>query len=133
MPHQAKFSDTFVSAMLANGMTQLDNGFCDIYDGAKPADPSVIITTQVRLARLRFAAPASPYPSLGITTTVALTSDVDTVAGTATWCRLSNASLAAMVDGTVATADADLVLNTVAIIAHGQLDISAITFTQPKG
>lgn len=133
MAHAAKFSDAFVNAMLAAGLTVLDNGYCDVYDGAKPADPSVALTTQVRLARLRFQTPSAPYPVAGVTTTVALTSDVDTVAGTATWCRLWTAALAATIDGTVGIADADLVLNTLTFLAHGTLDISAITFTQSKG
>jgi hypothetical protein len=119
--------------MLAGGLTTLDNGYCDVYDGVKPTDPSVAVGIQVRLARLRFQGPIAPYPALGVTTTYALTSDSDTVGGTATWCRISNAALAAQIDGTVGLVDADLVLNTVTFLTHGGLDIPAITFTQPKG
>lgn len=133
MPHLPKFSDAFVNAMLAAGLTTLDNGYLDVYDGVKPADPSVAITTQVRLARLRFANPGAPYPVGGISPSYAFTSDNDTVAGTPTWFRMSTAVPAAQIDGTVGLADADLVLNSVTFLAHGDLDVPSITFTQPKG
>lgn len=133
MAHAAKFSDAWVSAAGAAGLALLDNGYLDIYDGAKPADPSVAVTTQTRLARLRFALPAFPYPVAGVSTSFALTSDTATVGGTATWFRALKADLTAQADGTVGLADADLVLNTVTILTNGTLDIPSITYTQAKG
>lgn len=53
--------------------------------------------------------------------------------GTAAFFRATNAAGTAIIQGTVGTADADLILNSVAIQQNAAVSVTAWTFTIPEG
>ena len=110
-----------------------------IYDGAKPADTSVAISTQTLLAELLLSNPAfgaavDAAPG-GRATASAITSDSSADAsGTATWFRVVDRDSGAVIDGDVSDTGGtgDLKLNSTAISAGAQVSISSWTFTVPE-
>lgn len=110
----------------------LDGGFIRIYDGAQPASPDTAISTQVLLAELSLANPAFGAASAGVITANAITADSSANAtGTAAWFRAVKADGTAVIDGSVGTATANLILNTLSIIAGAPVSISAWTHGLP--
>lgn len=112
----------------------LNNGYLRIYDGAQPTDADTAIGAQVLLAELRYNATAFGAAAAGVATANAITSDASANAtGTATWFRsLKSDGTTVMFDGSVGTASANLVLNSVAIQVGAQVSVSAHTYTQQK-
>lgn len=111
----------------------LNGGFLDIYDGAQPATANTAITTQVKLARLTFGTPAFGAAVAGVVTATAITADAAAEAtGTASWFRLLTSGGAAVADGSVGTADANLVLSTTAIVVNAEVSVTAFTLTEPS-
>lgn len=121
------------NAQLDGMRTRLNSGYLRIYDGTQPTDPDTAITTQVKLAELRFGATAFPAASGGVITANAITSDNDAAAtGTATWyrCFQSDGTTAEM-DGSVGTATSNLVMASTSIVQHAVVSVSAFTHTLP--
>jgi len=118
----------------ANAVTALLNsGYLRIYDGAQPANADTAITTQNKLAELRFGATAFGSAAAGVATANAITSDTNTVAGTAAWFRLFESDGTTVVlDGSVGTSGCDINLNTTSIASGGTLAMTAFTYTQSK-
>lgn len=115
--------------------TLLDNGYLRVYDGQQPESADDAITDQVLLAELRFAADAFPAAVDGVITSNALTSDASANAtGTAAWCRLFKSDGTTVVmDGTVGTADANVIINTVDIVAAAVISApSPVVIAVPK-
>ena len=112
---------------------RLNNGFLRIYDGTQATDPDTAIGAQVLLAELRFNATAFGAAASGVITANALTADSSANAtGTATWFRaLQSNGTTAEVDGSVGTATANLILNSVAISSGAQVSVSSLTITLP--
>jgi hypothetical protein len=112
----------------------LNNGYVRIYDGAQPANADTAITTQTLLAELRFGTPAFAAAVAGVATANAITADTDANAtGTAAWFRaLKSDGASAVLDGSVGTASADLILNSTAIQIHAEVDVDALTYQRPK-
>ena len=110
---------------------EFDNGYLRIYDGAQPAGPGTAIGAQVLLAELRFNATAFPAAAAGVLTANAITSDASANAtGTAAWYRALKADgTTALHDGTVGTADANMIISTVSIVALAVVSCSALTIT----
>jgi hypothetical protein len=111
--------------------SSFDAGFLDIYDGAQPAGPDTAIGAQVKLAGLVLNATAFGASASGVLTANAITADSSADAtGTASWfrCFMSNHTTALM-DGTVGTASANLILSTTAIVTAAQVSVSAFTIT----
>jgi hypothetical protein len=111
-----------------------NTGYLRIYDSTgtgQPAGPDTAITTQVLLAELRFNATAFPASSSGVLTANAITSDAAANAtGTATWFRcLKSDGTTALMDGTVGTASANLILATTSIVINAVVDVSSFTIT----
>src|SRR2546429_7053874 len=111
-----------------------NSGLLRIYDGTQPATPETAITTEVKLAELTMNATVFGASSGGVITANAITSDTDADAtGTAAWFRLLESDGTTVLwDGSVGTASADLVLNSVAIQIHAQVSITAFTYTLPQ-
>jgi len=112
----------------------LDNGYLRIYDGSQPATADTAIGGQVLLAELRFANPASGAAVAGVLTMSALTSDTaNNATGTASWYRaLKSDGTTPVMDGSVGTAAADLILNSVALQINAQTDVTSFTHTVTK-
>ena len=134
MAKNLKLSDTAVNAEVDALTALLANGYLRIYDGTQPATSGAAITTQTLLAELRFGSPAYGAAAAGVATANAITSDASAPAsGTAAWFRALKADgTTAIFDGSVDTADADLVLNSVAISSGAQVDCTSLTYTAPK-
>ena len=134
MANDLRLSDAAVNAE-ANALAALMNsGYIRIYDGTRPANADTAVGAQVLLAELRFNATAFGAASTGVLTANAITQDASANnSGTATWFRaLQSNGTSAMWDGTVGTATADLILNSVTIGAGATVSITALTHTVPK-
>jgi hypothetical protein len=139
MANNLKMANAAVNAEADALSDQLDNGYLRIYDSTggtgQPATVDTAIGSQVLLAELRFANPASGAAVNGVITFSAITSDTSANAtGTATWFRaLKSDGTTAIWDGSVGTAAATINLNTTSIVANAQVDVTALTFTVNKG
>src|SRR5438128_938143 len=110
----------------------LNGGNVRLYDGARPATADTAITTQVLLASPTFANPAFAAAVSGVATANAVVWDTDAAAsGTTTWFRAVTSGAASVCDGSVGTADADCILSSLTITAHGTVAISSVTYRQP--
>lgn len=112
----------------------LDNGYLRIYSGTQPATADTALSGNTLLAELRFSATSAPAASAGVLTFSTITSDTTADAtGTATFFRtFKSDGTTAVHDGSVGTSSADLVLNSVAIQAGAQVDVTSLTHTVPK-
>lgn len=120
----------------ANAVTALVNGgTLRIYSGTKPASVDTALSGNTLLAQLTFGNPAFGSASNGVAAANAITADSSADAtGTAAFFRAfaSNGSTAVF-DGTCGTANADLVLSSTSISTGGEVSVSSLTYTQPKG
>lgn len=112
----------------------LDNGYLRLYDSTQAATADTAVGAQVLLAELRFNATSAPSASNGVLTFNAITADADANAsGTASWFRaLRSDGSTVVMDGSVGTATANLVLNSTAITIHAAVSVSAFTHTVAK-
>ena len=134
MAYDLKISDAAANAGVSPIGALLNTGYLDILDGTKPVSVATAISTQVRLARLTFAASAFGSPIAGVITAGAIGPDMDAEnSGTATWFRLyASDGTTAHVDGTVGLTGCDLNLNSVTISAGIKVEVTALTLTLPK-
>jgi hypothetical protein len=107
-------------------------GTAKVYTGTKPAGPGTAIGAQVLLGTLTLSDPAFGSFASGVGTASAVTSDTTADAtGTATWFRVLDSNNVAIWDGTCGTSDADMILDSVSIIAGGTIAVSSWTITMP--
>ena len=110
----------------------LNGGTVRIYTAPRPATADTAISTQVLLASPTFANPAFAAAVSGVATANSVVSDSDAAAsGTAAFFRAVTNLGATICDGSVGTADADCILSSLAITAHGTVSISSVTYRQP--
>jgi hypothetical protein len=129
-----KYSNAAVSVKADALAAMLNGGTLKIYDGTQPATADTAVGAQVLLATLTFGNPAFGSAVNGVATANAITSDSDADAtGTATWCRALKSDGSVVCDGSVGTASANLILNTVSIVIHAAVSCSAYTLTEQKG
>lgn len=111
----------------------LNNGFLRIYDGTQPASPDTGITTQNKLAELRFGSPAFLPAVGGVITATVITPDSNAAAtGTAAWCRFLASDGTPLFDGSVDIAGALININSVSIQQHAVVSISSYQHTIPQ-
>lgn len=117
----------------------LNTGYLRIYDSTggtgQPATADTAIGSQVLLAELSFAATAFGTATAGVITANAITADSDANAtGTATWFRCLKSGGVDVTDnvydGSVGTTGCDLNLNTVSIVLHAAVSVTALTLTE---
>lgn len=129
MALNTQMADATVNAQADALSDLLDNGYLRIYDGTQAATADTAIGAQVLLAELRFNATAAPAASGGVLTFNAITSDSSANAtGTASWfrCLKSDGSTVVM-DGSVGTSSANLILATTSIVAAQVVSCSSFT------
>ncbi len=108
-----------------------------IYDGTQPAGPDVAVSDQTLLAELTlsdpaFGAAADANPG-GRATADTITGDTSANAtGTASWFRAVDSDGNAVIDGSVGTSDADLILVTTSIVAGQPVEVTSWTVTMPE-
>lgn len=114
--------------------TLLNSGYIRIYSGTQPANANTAISNQVLLAELRFNATAFQAANNGVITANAITSeDAALATGTATWCRLLKSDGTTVVmDGSVGTSAANLVLVTASITIGDPVVVTSFTHTVPR-
>lgn len=127
-------SNTAANAATNAVVDLLDSGYLRIYDGTQAVTADTAISSQTLLAELRFGATAFGASSEGAATAEAITADASANAtGTATWFRALKSDGSTIVfDGSVGTAAADLILNSVDITAAQTVEVTSFTYTQPK-
>jgi hypothetical protein len=130
-----KFSNLMVNAEADAVGNALNNGYIRIYDGTQPTNADTAVGAQVLLAELRFGADAFPAASAGVLTANAITDDSSANAtGTASWARiLASDGTSVYWDGSVGTASANVILNSVAISSGAVVSCTALTLTVSKG
>ena len=122
-----------------NAITALLNaggaGTLEIRSGTQPLSPATAPADGALLATLTFATDAFNDASLGVATAAPITPDPSADAtGTASWFRAKSGAGTAIFDGAVGQdppGTAELILNTVNIVAGGPVQITSFTFTVP--
>lgn len=129
-----KMSNAAANAAADAVCVLLNNGYLRIYDGTQAATADTAVGAQVLLAELRWNATAFGSASAGVATAGAVTDDSSANAtGTASWFRaLKSDGTTAVFDGSVATATADLVVNTTSIVSGAAVGVTSFTYTQSK-
>lgn len=126
-----QFSTSLRSSRASAIVTALGSaGYIEVRSGTRPANPATTATGTV-LAVLPLSSTAGTV-SNGVLTFNTITADASADAtGTATWFRAYNATgPVAVVDGSVSTSGSDLNLNSVSIVAGGNVAISSATITE---
>jgi len=134
MPKDLRSSNESVNAAMGALGALANSGYIRIYDGTRPATADTALSGQVLLAELRFNGTAFGGAVDGVLTANAITADAAADnTGTATWYRaLKSNGTSPLWDGTVGTADSDIVLNSVTIPAGAQVSVSSLTLSLPK-
>lgn len=128
-----KMADNAANAAADTVCALLNNGYLRIYNGSQPANANTAITTQTKLAELRWSATAFAAASAGLAVANAIASDTNTVAGTATWFRAFKSDGTTVVfDGSVGVSGCNINLNTTTITSGGVLAITNFTYTQSE-
>jgi hypothetical protein len=119
----------------ANALAPLMNsGKLRIYDGTPPTHCDDALSGNNLLAELTMNATAFGAAANGVLTANAITGNNAALSGTASFYRIFNsAASTAYIQGTVGTATADLILNSVAISAGAAVSIASLTHTVPRG
>jgi hypothetical protein len=135
MANNPKFANVTVNAEADALARLLDNGYLRIYSGTQPATADTALSGNTLLAELRFAATSAAAASAGVLTFSAITSDTSADAtGTAAFYRaLKSDGTSVVMDGSVGTSSADLVLNSTAIQSGAQVDVTSFSLTVSKG
>jgi hypothetical protein len=135
MANSPKFANVTVNAEADALARLLDNGYLRIYSGTQPATADTALSGNTLLAELRFAATSAAAASAGVLTFSAITSDTSADAtGTAAFYRaLKSDGTSVVMDGSVGTSSADLVLNSTAIQSGAQVDVTSFSLTVSKG
>ena len=111
----------------------LDGGAVHIFSGARPATPTIAITTQTLLATVPFASPAFGAAVAGVITAHPMTDDADCAAsGTAAFFRAVTSGGDPIGDGSVGTSDADCLLSSTSILQHGVVSMTSVVLTVPS-
>jgi hypothetical protein len=129
MALNTQLANATVSGQADNLSARLNSGYLRIYDGAQPTNADTAIGSQVLLAELTFSATAAAAASNGLITFNAIGSDPSANAtGTATWFRcVQSDGTTVVMDGSIGTSSANLVLNSVSIVAGGTVAVSSFT------
>ena len=130
----AKLSTVAVDVQ-ANAFAALfNNGFLRIYDDQQPSDPDRKLPKENLLAELRFGSPAFGPASKGMITANEIKKETSALKrGVAAWFRaLKSDGATALMDGTVGLVGADLILNSVEIMAGAEVSVNSFQHHIPK-
>lgn len=106
------------------------NGTLSIYPGTQPANADTAAGATA-LGVLTFSKPSAPDATTGQMNFNAITSANAAQSGTATWARIATSTGGAVFDCDVGTSGTTIVLNTVAIVVNGPIQISSFQVTDP--
>lgn len=138
-----KFADSVAIAACNTIVDAIDLGSGQqtlvLYDGTRPANPSVAVTTQVVLATFNLPDPAfgnAAAVSGGAAASGNPVTEVNAVASSnASWFRVYDGNGAAHHDGDVSNTagSGDAKLSNVALVTGVGVSVVSMTYTQPKG
>jgi hypothetical protein len=133
MATNPKFRTTTANSMLTQIDTDLGaSPLFQIYAGGQPAGPDTAVTAgNTVVATLAMAASAFSNVSSRTATAGTITTQATAAGGTAAWFSLVKATGLRIFDGSVGTADADLILNAVTITTNAAVSISTLTISLP--
>lgn len=120
---------------LDSALNVLNSGYIEIYTGTQPATPDIPAGGgNTLLVTLPLSATAFGASSGGTKTANAITNATAVATGTATWFRVyeSNQSTA-VIDGSVGTSSADMILNSVNISSGALVQITSYSVAMPVG
>lgn len=127
--------NTQISEAAANAQADvvarmLKNGYLRIYDGEQPSSPDAPVTTQNKLAELRFS--DFSVPRGGIIKANKIVHAVAEKNGTATWFRaLSADGKTAVMDGTVGSSGCNI--NQLSqVVERAEIHLPSFTHTVPR-
>jgi hypothetical protein len=128
----ADYRDDLIDAVTA----QLDlgdaSGLLILYDGTQPVDADTAVTTQTVLASLELDDPAFAAASAGTAVLASLPRTTEASAsGTATWARIYDSDMVAIMDISVggAGSGAELILDNTTVTAGYDVTITALSVT----
>ena len=129
MALNTQLSNATVNAQADALSALLNNGYLRIYSGTQPANANTALSGNTLLAELRFSATAAPAASNGLITFNAITSDSSADnTGTATFFRaLKSDGTSVVLDGTVGTSSANMIIATTSISAGQTVSCSSFT------
>lgn len=109
------------------------NSVIRIYSGTPPANPGTALSGNTLLGTLNCGATFAPAAVGGVLTANAISNDISADAdGTATFFRLLQSDLTTVVmQGTVGTSSADMIVNSVAFVTGGTISITSCVLTAP--
>lgn len=129
MALNTQMADVAVNAE-ADALTPLfASGYLRIYSGTQPATADTALSGNTLLAELRFGATAFGSASSGVLTANAITADSSADnSGTASFFRaLKSDGTTALMDGSVGTASANMIVATTTITAGQTVSCSSFT------
>lgn len=113
--------------------TLCNAGIINIYTGTQPATADTGLSGNTLLVTLTFANPAFASASAGVIAANAIASGVAVATGTATFFRVFKSDTTTKVmDGSVGTTTANLILPTVSITSGQTISCSAFSHTVSK-
>jgi len=103
-------------------------GYVEYYNGTMPADPTVAVTTQTKLATLVLSDPAATYSNKVITFNGILQDNSADANGTPTWARFKDSTGAAVMDVDVGDLASNAVIKVtiVPLVAGGPVLINSM-------
>jgi hypothetical protein len=135
MANDFRKSQTVAKAALDAEAALFNNGYLYIYDSTMVDGTSAALTTQVQIVRLQFGAVAFSTAVVGFPTSITATSTLSaasTFSSTASWFRCTgNTTTNNLVQGTVGTATADLVLNSIQITSGATVSVTSFVINLP--
>lgn len=133
MVSNVKYSTALQQARMADLVSNIGSaGLLKIYDGTQPASPDTAVGAQVLLSTHTCGSPFGPASSSAhpsVLTANAIGSATAGNTSTATWFRITTSGATAVVDGSVGTSSADLILNSTSITTGQTVSITSLTVT----
>lgn len=122
------YSSTLRNAQLDAITTAVGNaGKLQIYDGTRPATGGAATT---KLAEFTLGSPFSGAAAAAVLSPTLPANTTGITGGTATWFRITTSGGTFVIDGSVGTSGADLILNTVTISAAVTVSCTGFTITR---
>lgn len=133
MAKNTQLTNLFVNTEGDGVKSLFNSGFIDILDGTQPATGDTAISTQTVLVSLGFGATAFGSTSAGVMTANSISAGTATATGTAGWFRCYKSDhTTAIMDGSVGTSSANLILPTTTINSGQTVTCSSFTHTISK-
>lgn len=122
------YATTLRNAQLDAITTAVGNaGKLRIYDGTRPSTGGAATTL---LAEFTLGTPFSSAAAAAVLSPTLPADTTGVAAGTATWFRITTSGAAAVIDGSVGTSGADLILNTTTISIGVAVSVTGFTITR---